>query len=72
MQQELESRVLTIVKKKSELMEEETGIEPSMTENEIKDHIEWLRMKYTSLESNNDLNLIYMNEILYVIIRNDE
>ena len=40
MQQELESRVLTIAKKKSDLMEEETGIEPSMTENEIKDYIE--------------------------------
>jgi hypothetical protein len=40
MQQELESRVLTIAKKKSYLMEEETGIEPSMTENEIKDYIE--------------------------------
>ncbi|HSF51700.1 MAG TPA: hypothetical protein VLA74_13150 [Nitrososphaeraceae archaeon] len=39
MQQELESRVLTIAKKKSDLMEEETGIEPSMTENEIKDYI---------------------------------
>ena len=40
MQQELESRVLTIAKKKSDLMEEETGIEPSMTENEIKEYIE--------------------------------
>ena len=40
MQQELESRVLTIAKKKSDLMEEETGIEPSMTANEIKDYIE--------------------------------
>ena len=40
MQKELEDRVLTIAKKKSDLMEEETGIEPSMTENEIKDYIE--------------------------------
>ncbi len=40
MQKELEDRVLTIAKKKSELMEEETGIEPSMTQNEIKDYIE--------------------------------
>jgi hypothetical protein len=40
MQHELESRVLTIAKKKSDLMEEETGVEPSMTENEIKDYIE--------------------------------
>ena len=35
MQQELESKVLTIAKKKSDLMEEKTGIESSMTENEI-------------------------------------
>jgi uncharacterized Fe-S cluster-containing radical SAM superfamily protein len=40
MQQELESRVLTIAKKKSELMEDETGIEPTMTESEIKNYIE--------------------------------
>ena len=40
MQHELESKVLTIAKKKSDLMEEETGVEPSMTENEIKDYIE--------------------------------
>jgi hypothetical protein len=40
MQQELESKVLTIAKKKSDLMEEKTGIESSMTENEIKEYIE--------------------------------
>ena len=40
MQQQLESRVLTIAKKKSDLMEEKTGIELSMTENEIKEYIQ--------------------------------
>jgi hypothetical protein len=39
MQQELESRVL-IAKKKSDLMEEKTGMESSMTQNEIKEYIE--------------------------------
>ena len=53
MQKELEDRVLTIAKKKSDLMEEETGIEPSMTENEIKDYIEIVTNEIPSLDSNN-------------------
>jgi hypothetical protein len=40
MQQELESKVLTINKKVSDMMEEETGVESSMTEEDIKEHIE--------------------------------
>jgi hypothetical protein len=43
MQQELESKVLTINKKVSDMMEEETGVEPSMTEDDIKEHIEMVR-----------------------------
>jgi hypothetical protein len=43
MQQELESKVLTINKKVSDMMEEETGVEPSMTEEDIKEHIEMVR-----------------------------
>jgi MFS family permease len=43
MQQELESKVLTINKKVSDMMEKETGVEPSMTEEDIKEHIEMVR-----------------------------
>ena len=43
MEQELESKVLTINKKVSDMMEEETGVEPSMTEEDIKEHIELVR-----------------------------
>ena len=43
MQQELESKVLTINKKVSDKMEEETGVEPSMTLEDIKEHIEMVR-----------------------------
>ena len=43
MQHELESKVLTINKKVSDMMEEETGVEPSMTEEDIKEHIEMVR-----------------------------
>lgn len=43
MQQELESKVLTINKKVSDMMEEETGVEPSMTEEDIKEQIEMVR-----------------------------
>ena len=43
MQQELESKVLTINKKVSKMMEEETGVEPSMTDEDIKEHIEMVR-----------------------------
>lgn len=40
MEQELQSRVLTVAKKLSDTMVKETGVEPSMTENEMKEYIE--------------------------------
>jgi hypothetical protein len=43
MDQELQSRVLTVTKKLSDKMEEETGVEASMTEEDIKEHIEMVR-----------------------------
>jgi hypothetical protein len=43
MQQELESRVLTISKKVSDKMEEETGVETSMTLEDMKEQIEMVR-----------------------------
>jgi hypothetical protein len=43
MEQELQSRVLTIAKKLSDNMVEETGVEASMTENDIKEHIEMVK-----------------------------
>ena len=43
MEQELQSRVVAITKKLSEKMVEETGVAVSMTENDIKQHIEMVR-----------------------------
>jgi hypothetical protein len=43
MEQELQSRVLTIAKKLSDNMVEESGVEASMTENDIKEHIEMVK-----------------------------
>jgi hypothetical protein len=43
MEQELQSRVLTIAKKLSVNMVEETGIEASMTENDMKEHINMVK-----------------------------
>lgn len=40
MEQELESRVLTIAKKNSEAMAEESGVETSMSEDDMKDYLE--------------------------------
>jgi hypothetical protein len=40
MEQELQSRVLTITKKNSDAMAEETGVETSMTEDDMKDYLE--------------------------------
>jgi len=54
MQQKLESRVLTITKKKSDLMEKESGVEPSMTENKIKDYIEIITKEIHKSRPNND------------------
>ena len=43
MDQELQSRVLTVTKKLSDKMEEETGVEASLTDEDIKEHIEMVR-----------------------------
>lgn len=43
MEQELQTRVLTIAKKLSGKMEEETGVEASMTKEDMKEHIEMVR-----------------------------
>ena len=43
MEQELESRVLTITKRLSDKMEEETGVEASMTVEDMKEQIEMVR-----------------------------
>jgi hypothetical protein len=43
MEQELQSRVLTITKKLSDKMEEETGVEASMTVEDMKEQIEMVR-----------------------------
>jgi hypothetical protein len=43
MEQELQSRVVAITKNLSEKMVEETGLAVSMTENDIKQHIEMVR-----------------------------
>jgi hypothetical protein len=40
MEQELQSRVLTITKKNSNAMTEETGVETSMTEDDIKNYLD--------------------------------
>jgi hypothetical protein len=40
MEQELQSRVLTIAKKNSDAMAEETGIETSLNEDDMKDYLE--------------------------------
>ena len=40
MEQELQSRVLTIAKKNSDAMAEETGVETSMTEDDMKDYLD--------------------------------
>jgi hypothetical protein len=43
MEQELQSRVITITKKLSDKMKEETGVEASMTLEDMKEHIEMVR-----------------------------
>jgi hypothetical protein len=39
MEQELQSRVLAVTRKTSDKMEEETGIETSMTEEDMKQYL---------------------------------
>lgn len=40
MEQELQSRVLTVARKNSDAMAEETGVETSMNEDDMKDYLE--------------------------------
>lgn len=40
MEQELQSRVLTIARKNSDAIAEETGVETSMDEDDMKDYLE--------------------------------
>jgi hypothetical protein len=46
MEQELQSRVLTITNKLSDEMEEETGVETSMTVDDVKEQIEMVRKEF--------------------------
>jgi hypothetical protein len=40
MEQELQKRVITIAKKNSDIMAEETGVEPSLNEDDMKQYLE--------------------------------
>jgi hypothetical protein len=40
MEKELQSRVLTVARKASDIMTEKTGVEASMTEDDMKDYME--------------------------------
>ena len=51
MEQELQSRVLTITKKLSDKMEEESGVGASLTEADIKEHIEMVRNEFKRIKS---------------------
>ena len=43
MEQELQTRVLTVAKKLSDTMTEQTGVEASMTDKEMKEYIDMVK-----------------------------
>ena len=51
MEQELQSRVLRVTQKLSDKMEEESGVEASLTEADIKEHIEMVRNEFKRIKS---------------------
>ena len=51
MEQELQSRVLRVTKKLSDKMEEESGVEASLSEADIKEHIEMVRNEFKRIKS---------------------
>jgi hypothetical protein len=58
MEQELQVRVLTVAKNLSGKMEEEMGVEASMTEENMKEHIEMVRKEiHRSLPHQSDRNI---------------
>jgi hypothetical protein len=52
MQQEFQSRVLAVTRKISERVEEETGVETSMTEEDMKQHLNDVLKEIRSTKSN--------------------
>jgi uncharacterized Fe-S cluster-containing radical SAM superfamily protein len=52
MMQELENKVLEITKKNSEILEEKSGKEPSMTNEEIRNYIHYVMNEYGKREIN--------------------
>ncbi len=53
MEQELQKRVLTIAKENSDVMTEETGVQPSLTEDEMKEYLHMVvnEIKRTKLDA---------------------
>jgi hypothetical protein len=54
-EQELQKKVLEVLKENSDLMEEQSGVQSSLTENEIKDY---LQMVLNELKDKNDVGKI--------------
>jgi hypothetical protein len=52
MQQGLQSRVLAVTRKTSDKMEEETGVEPSMTEEDMKRYVNEVSKEIRTPRSN--------------------
>jgi hypothetical protein len=55
MEQELQKRVLTIAKENSDDMTEETGVQPSLTEDQMKEYLDMVsnevkRTKHDTLQ----------------------
>jgi hypothetical protein len=54
MEQQIEKTVLKITKEQEEVLSEQTGIEPSMSEDDVKDYLETVLLEVTKLHNNNN------------------
>jgi len=54
MEQQIEKTVLKITKEQEEVLSEQTGIEPSMSEDDVKDYLETVLLEVKKLHNNNN------------------
>ena len=54
MEQQIEKTILKITKEQEKVLEEQTGVEPSLTEDEVKDYLETVMLEVKQMHNNKE------------------
>jgi hypothetical protein len=68
MEQELQKRVLTIAKKNSDIMTEETGVQPSLSEDDMKQYLEEVLKEIKVKKANPDRCITFGNNTIICVL----